>query len=335
METQGDAESPQSLDVLRVVACGEVDYLPLLRAAIDGEDDCTECLPGKFPYRLVYSALAYIAKSPLFLGAEMTASEDSGRPGPHPLENTVGPSRASGAEKTPPLPPSRPSRQHKKRARERNEDIVSQGYRPSAKNARKYLNMAEVVGTDLDTAKLPVANGAHTALNRPVPANASEIPDLEKLAQHDGFQYIACGKDRYLSKRPVFRENRPAYPHRRVTYEAPRPIVDRNELIIGLIGGGPLGDPTYYEHASDLFKIIAEESNSDTFTADELRHKRGGFPAVNFGFTLPHGFQRPINLDRRRHEEKVSRITASPGFKRISAFQNGMPSYGLSSTPFD
>ncbi|KAF8177220.1 hypothetical protein BJ912DRAFT_857008, partial [Pholiota molesta] len=99
------------------------------------------------------------------------------------------------------------------------------------------------------------------------------------------------------------------------------PIVDRNGLIIAHIAGA-LQDATYYKDAQDLFKIIVEESKLDTFSKGELNHKRGNFPAVNFGFTLPNGFKHPINLDYRRHQEKIDRIRGCLGFRRISAFQN-------------
>lgn len=66
-----------------------------------------------------------------------------------------------------------------------------------------------------------------------------------------------------------------------------------------------------------------EESHSDTFSKAELQHKRGAFPAVNFGFTLPNGFKEPINLDHSRHIDKVERIRESAGFKQVSCLQNG------------
>lgn len=66
-----------------------------------------------------------------------------------------------------------------------------------------------------------------------------------------------------------------------------------------------------------------EGSQSDTFSNAELYHKRGAFPAVNFGFTLPNGYQAPIQLDHSRHVDKVERIQASAGFKQISCLQNG------------
>jgi hypothetical protein len=101
----------------------------------------------------------------------------------------------------------------------------------------------------------------------------------------------------------------------------PRPIIDRNGLIIAHIAGAPQ-DITYDKDAHNLFKVIIEESKSDTFSKAELNHKRGSFPAVNFGFTLPNGFKHPINLDYRRHQEKIDRIRSCLGFARISAFQN-------------
>jgi hypothetical protein len=64
------------------------------------------------------------------------------------------------------------------------------------KSAQKHLKNAQVIKTALDTDKLPVASGARTALNKPVPQNASEVPEIRTLIQ-SGFQYISCGENRY------------------------------------------------------------------------------------------------------------------------------------------
>ncbi|KAF8166163.1 hypothetical protein BJ912DRAFT_1093414 [Pholiota molesta] len=201
--------------------------------------------------------------------------------------------------------PSAPSlsRQHKRRRHNRSEEIMRHGYSPSTKSVRKHLNGARAVKTNLDTAKLPVASGAYTALNKPTPQNPREVPEIEKLIQ-SGFQYISCGEDGTPSR-------------------LGRPICDRNGFVIAHIAGSPQ-DPLYDKETHELFKIIVEESHSNAFTKSELNHKRGSFPAINFGFTLPNGFKHPLNLDYRRHQAKIDRIQKSPGFKRISAFQNGM-----------
>ncbi|KAF8153397.1 hypothetical protein B0H34DRAFT_800603 [Crassisporium funariophilum] len=254
-----------SPDVLPVIASPDADFPSLLRKAINAEDECDESLPGA-----------------------ATTAQDllDARFGPSPpTEDVAGPG------------PSRQSRQHKKRQRARNNEILSYGYGQSAKTTRKLLNGAQPVKTALYTANLPVSSGAHTALNRPAPQNPGEIPKIKDLAE-DGFQYIACSKD-----------------------GAPRPIVDRNGLIIGHIAPAPR-DAAYSKDAMDLFGVIIEESDGNAFTKQELYHKRGNFPAINFGFTLPNGFKHPINLDNRRHTERICRISSCPGFARISAFQN-------------
>ncbi|KAF8952162.1 hypothetical protein BDZ97DRAFT_1880486 [Flammula alnicola] len=145
----------------------------------------------------------------------------------------------------------------------------------------KCLSSAEIVQTVLDTTKLPVASGARTALNKPIPQNRREIPEIKALVD-DGFQYVACGMDGVLSK-------------------APQPIVNRNGLIIGHIA-----------EAKDLFKVIIEESDPNTFSKDELNHKRGNFPAINFGFTLPNGFKHPINLENSHHKRRSVASLAAP-----------------------
>ncbi|KJA21111.1 hypothetical protein HYPSUDRAFT_141348 [Hypholoma sublateritium FD-334 SS-4] len=102
----------------------------------------------------------------------------------------------------------------------------------------------------------------------------------------------------------------------------PRPIVDRSGLIIGCIVAPP-DSPSYGRDAEELLDIFVEESESDAFSSGELRHKRGDFPAVNFGWTLPSGFQHPINLSDSRHRAKIDRICKSSGFRQISGVQNG------------
>lgn len=108
----------------------------------------------------------------------------------------------------------------------------------------------------------------------------------------------------------------------RIPSTKPRPILDSEGRIIALIAGAP-NEATYKKDAMDLFDVIVEESNSRTFTKKERKHKRGDFPAINFGFTLPNGFDCPRNLDNKHHAEKIERICGTRGFERISGHQNG------------
>ncbi|KAF8174537.1 hypothetical protein BJ912DRAFT_931392 [Pholiota molesta] len=131
-------------------------------------------------------------------------------------------------------------------------------------------------------------------MERPAPQSPNEIPEIKTLIQK-GFTFSS---------------------------RLPRPILDCDGRIVALIAGAPPRDTTYDKDAHDLFKIIIEESDSNTFTKKELVHKRGDFPAINFGYTLPHGYNNPINLDTRHHKKKIDRFRSSLGFTRISAFQN-------------
>ncbi|KAF8969040.1 hypothetical protein BDZ97DRAFT_1797433 [Flammula alnicola] len=274
-----DASPNSPLDICPVIASGDADFAALLYAAIDREDECNENLPGA---KLITSAMkdAWPVKKARFNDPmpALDATDNS------PLNSS-----------------HQQSCQHKKRHHAHNKQILVNGYPPSVKTAQKCLSSAEIVQTVLDTTKLPVASGARTALNKPIPQNRREIPEIKALVD-DGFQYVACGMDGVLSK-------------------APQPIVNRNRLIIGHIAGAPQ-DSTYDKEAKDLFKVIIEESDPNTFSKDELNHKRGNFPAINFGFTLPNGFKHPINLENSHHKEKIRCISGCPGFSRVTAFQN-------------
>ncbi|KAF8164951.1 hypothetical protein B0H34DRAFT_687172 [Crassisporium funariophilum] len=234
-----------SPDILPMIALPDADFPSLLCKAIDAEDECDESLPG----------------------AAITAQDlQDARFGPSPpTEDVAGPG------------PSHQSRQHKKRQRACNNEILSYGYGQSAKTTWKLFNGSQPVKTALDTANLPVPSGAHMELNRPAPQNPGKIPKIKDLAE-DGFQYIACSKD---------------------------------------------GAPCPIQRCHDLFGVIIEELDGNTFTKQELNHKRGNFPAINFGFTLPNGFKYPINLDNwRRHTERIHWISSCPVFARILTFQN-------------
>lgn len=85
------------------------------------------------------------------------------------------------------------NRQHTKRKRIRSEKIVKSGYHANDKVTHKHLVSAIPVKTALDTANLPVAHGAYTALNKPAPRNPKDIPMIQKIMDEDReFQYIAC-----------------------------------------------------------------------------------------------------------------------------------------------
>lgn len=97
------------------------------------------------------------------------------------------------------------TRQHKKRKRVRSEEIIKNGYHANNKVARKHLANAIPVKTTLDTANLPVAHGAYTALNRPTPQNPKDIPMIQKIMDEDSeFQYIACDPNDPAKKYVVF-----------------------------------------------------------------------------------------------------------------------------------
>ncbi|KAF8952364.1 hypothetical protein BDZ97DRAFT_766315 [Flammula alnicola] len=172
---RADASPNSPLDVCPVIASGDADFAALLRAAIDREDECDENLPGA---KLITSAMkdARPVKKARF--DDPTPALDA-------------------ADNSPSNPSRQQSRQHKKRCNARNKQILGDGYRSSAQTTRKCLSSAEIVQTTLDTAKLPVASGARTALNKPVPQNPREIPEIKALVD-DGFQYIACGTDGYV-----------------------------------------------------------------------------------------------------------------------------------------
>jgi hypothetical protein len=156
-----------------VFASAEADFAALLRDAINQEDECDEHFPGKISSQndLFWAHL-------LYLGAVLLEA---------PIQADAG------------LTVATQSRQHKKRRIARDNAILIDGYHLSQKPAsRKHLKNARVVKAPIDTASLPVASGAHTALNKPAPQNPTEVPEIQHLIQ-SGFKYVPCGENGYAS----------------------------------------------------------------------------------------------------------------------------------------
>ncbi|KAF8970928.1 hypothetical protein BDZ97DRAFT_1409294 [Flammula alnicola] len=158
--TSADASSNSPLDACPVIASGDAEFPALLRAAIDREDECSEILPGATSITSAMKDAQPVKK----------ARFDN----PTPALDT--------ADNSPSNPSRQQSRQHcKKRRNARNKKILGDGYHSSAQTTRKCLSSAEIVQTALDTANLPVASGARTALNKPIPQNPSEIPEINNI----------------------------------------------------------------------------------------------------------------------------------------------------------
>lgn len=87
-------------------------------------------------------------------------------------------------------PGKKQSRQNIKQRRVREEKIIRDGYRANKMSAQKRLRSVQPIQTHLDTAKLPTARGAYTALNKPSPPKPCGDNLIEEL-RAGGFQYIA------------------------------------------------------------------------------------------------------------------------------------------------
>ena len=92
--------------------------------------------------------------------------------------------------------------------------------------------------------------------------------------------------------------------------------------MIGVLCSPP--DQGSYPQAGEaVLDPILREGNAAYFKDDERRHRRGEFPALNFGVTHGNGTTEPINLNNDNHDAMIRRIRANPEVQRVAKFASG------------
>jgi hypothetical protein len=105
---------------------------------------------------------------------------------------------------------------------------------------------------------------------------------------------------------------------------SPRSITDRTGARIAVLAGRP-DDIDFRKACADAYNAIQIEGAQIKFEDDQLRHKRGDFPAVNIGVSHGGGTKEPTNLNVGRAAGAAERLLQNEGLRRLSEFQDGEP----------
>ena len=79
-------------------------------------------------------------------------------------------------------------------------------------------------------------------------------------------------------------------------------------------------DSGYKKATENLHAFIKEQGELTQFEPGEMFHRRGHFPAVNFGISQGNGKAEATTLNTGRHTDLINRILANPDLQRIASF---------------
>ena len=100
------------------------------------------------------------------------------------------------------------------------------------------------------------------------------------------------------------------------------PILDSMKRIIAVLVAKPK-DPTYDAAALKVFQLMEELGDQQKFTAQDYKHPRGPFPAVNFGIALGPGGTEPMRLKMgTRRTRMMATLQKDQHVQRLAAHQD-------------
>lgn len=102
-----------------------------------------------------------------------------------------------------------------------------------------------------------------------------------------------------------------------------KPLIDSTTKKTFALLVAPPDDDEYRKACTDAHDLLHSWREKGVFTADELDHKRGAFPAVNIGVSYGQGSQQPGNL-KNRDQAMAASILGSTCFKRLAGFSSGV-----------
>ncbi|KDR66326.1 hypothetical protein GALMADRAFT_259368 [Galerina marginata CBS 339.88] len=104
----------------------------------------------------------------------------------------------------------------------------------------------------------------------------------------------------------------------------PMPIVDREDLVIGVCAGLPRGDETWDSLQLRASDLLEEARPRLCFNKKDLKHRRGSFPALAVGISHGGGQSYPKTLVHEPQNDSVlDALLQEDVFHRISGFSTG------------
>ncbi|KAJ6472010.1 hypothetical protein C8R45DRAFT_836291, partial [Mycena sanguinolenta] len=99
----------------------------------------------------------------------------------------------------------------------------------------------------------------------------------------------------------------------------PRPLIDRNGLIIAVLAGQPR-KPDYAAAVQRAFAAICKAGAEAEFPSHMRKHRRGLFAAMNVGLSYGKGQKVPSWLRNNKYDALADELLADDGIGRMASF---------------
>ena len=99
------------------------------------------------------------------------------------------------------------------------------------------------------------------------------------------------------------------------------PILDHKRRVVGVMCSPP--DAAYFTACDTSCNAISEEGRRAYFSQAERKHRRGKYPALNFGVLHGKGTRGPVNLKNEPHDGMILRLRERNDIIQLACFGSG------------
>ncbi|KAJ2922079.1 hypothetical protein H1R20_g15014, partial [Candolleomyces eurysporus] len=182
------------------------------------------------------------------------------------------------------------------RRKKNDQAFAENGQVPRRADILNHVHNKSKVDVPIDLSKLPATSCGYRAQNMKQPAAMYGLEDLKAQG------YTVIKFEQGTSK----------------------PLVDgKTGKIFGVIVHG-IDDPTYVDACKRAFDFLEECRAVEVFYKNECDHRRGQFPAVNYGISYGQGSKKPYLLNCK-HQELMSQILGNEYIIRLATFASFRP----------
>ena len=99
------------------------------------------------------------------------------------------------------------------------------------------------------------------------------------------------------------------------------PILDHKRRVVGAVCSPP--DAAFFTACNTACNAISEEGRRAYFSKEEFQHRRGRYPALNFGVLHGKGTKGPVNLNNEPHDGMLLRLRERKDVIQLACFGSG------------
>lgn len=177
--------------------------------------------------------------------------------------------------------------------------------------AKLHLD-AQRLSTTMDSATLPVAKGAYSAKNGQ-PIDAKKVHSLEWFKSNPAFRYVEWDGRCDVYRLEFFFVSD-------ISIRTPMVVADKHDRIVTVLCGRPCDSD--FTPGQLLAPTLLAAGQTTRFSAADISHRRGNFPAKATGISYGNGMQEPARLDEGEQAEMLGDMRSDPGIAKAAAYQS-------------